>query len=440
MSNDFSHEQDDHELSSHSWRVLRPFLTMGMIVLLMVVVVGTIVTMNRLTNISPVLPAPTPFPGSNQFYFSVSPSWGTLTIDGHILSPTPEPGTGQLPLTLPTGTHHVVWQIAPFPTVQCLIFLPFRFSSQSCINSNIPQSFPAVHGHTVTAYLLNFDVSLASLPDTQFTALNTAIQMKLNQLQGTETMQAGEHYANSHYTTYNITTDTATTPLQATLSFLVVDAGHAQGPFGSCSAGDLLDSPENCSNQGQNCLLLCPVTETGTSSRKQWDVFVEIGMDWVYAPPNDPQHPMIADQIDPAAGGNTFLVALSVQWTGSQWQVSFYHNKQIDSSPLANPVCDAAQFVLGEDSRFLSVAGSTQNIALKFVSGTNPAAGCVMEAFAATAGGIPSSPHPLARCLYRFGVPLALDSEAHRSWPFLLQASTYEQGIAQQIIAQAHKA
>lgn len=441
MSKNFTHEEQEEndELAARSRKAVRSFIITGVITLVaLVVVIGSVITVNRVTNISPSLPTSTPFPGSNQFYFSISPSWGTIMIDGHVLSPVPEPGMGKPPLTLSSGTHQVVWQIAPFPTVQCQIFLPFRFSSQSCINSNIPLTFPSVGGHPVTAYLLNFDVSLASLPGSQFDALTTAVQTTLNQLQGVETMQAGEHFANSHFTSYDISTDTAPTSLQATLSFLPVDSGHAQGSFGSCVAGGLIDQPESCSNQGQNCLLFCPVTGTGTPAGKRWNVFAEINMDWTYTPPDDPQHPVLTGQPDPAAGDNAFLVALAIQWNDSRWQVTFYHNASIDRSPLTNPACDAAQFVIGEDSRFSSVAGSTQNIALKFVSGSNAAAGCVVEAFAETATGSPSSTHPVASCLYRFGVTLALDSEAHHSWPFLLQASPYEQSIAQQIVAQAH--
>lgn len=131
--------------------------------------------------------------------------------------------------------------------------------------------------------------------------------------------------------------------------------------------------------------------------------------------------------------------ATTVSWTGTNWQVALDHSTGIERTTITNPVCDAAQYLFADDARFNSVAGSSQNMYWKFVSGSNPAAGCVAEAFAETTAGTLSS-HPLASCLYRFGVPLALDSEAHRSWPFLLQASPYEQRIAQQIVAQAHTA
>lgn len=440
MSKNFSHEEqeEDDELALRSRRPFRPFIMTGVIILIALVVVGSIVTVNRVTNSTPALPTSTPLPGSNQFYFSVAPSWGTITVDGHLLSPVPEPGMGKPPLTLASGTHQVVWQIAPFPTMQCQISLPFRFSSQNCVNSNIPLTFPAVGGHPVAAYLLNFDLSLASLSSSQFDALNRAIQTTLNQLQGVTTMQTGEHFANSLYTSSDISSiDTTPTPLLATLDFALIISHNPQ--YGGCITGGLIDQPDSCNNQGQNCQLLCPVTESGTPSVKRWDLFALIGMFWTYAPPDDLQHPVLLGQPDPAAGGgNAFLVALSVQWDGSHWQVTFYHDKNVDRSLLANPACDAAQFVIGEDPRFLSVADSTQQIALKFVSGANPAAGCVAEAFAETPAGNVTSTHPLASCLYRFGVTLALDSAAHRSWPFLLQASPYEQSIAQQIIAQAH--
>jgi len=41
----------------------------------------------------------------------------------------------------------------------------------------------------------------------------------------------------------------------------------------------------------------------------------------------------------------------------------------------------------------------------------------------------------MAYCLYRFGVLLAANDEAHRLWPYLPVADAYEQGIARRLTA-----
>jgi hypothetical protein len=68
---------------------------------------------------------------------------------------------------------------------------------------------------------------------------------------------------------------------------------------------------------------------------------------------------------------------------------------------------------------------------------SNPAAGCLLNAFVVTSNPTPAAnSQPVARCLYRFGVLLTLDSTTHKILPALPQASAYEQSIAQQIAAQ----
>ncbi len=81
MSKNFSHEEPEEgdELAPRSRRAFRPFIITSVIILIALVVVGSVVTVNRVTNSTPALPTSIPFPGSNQFYFSVSPSWGTIT-------------------------------------------------------------------------------------------------------------------------------------------------------------------------------------------------------------------------------------------------------------------------------------------------------------------------------------------------------------------------
>ena len=418
-------------------RRFRPVLIIGVITLIALIVGGSIFTFTRLTGVGGVLglaPAPTLTPGSNVFYFSESPSWGTIAVDGHVLHPLPTPGSKIPPLALSSGTHDIVWQAAPFPTVHCILFLPFRYSAQNC-----PLGSPIViaqkTGH-ISAQLLSFSAAISDLPLEQLNTLAQKAQDALQPFEGTTLMQAGEHFATSPYSAYRVQVQTSTSPIQATLNMYVgIPSSSNTGGSGSCADGGLIDEPVNCMNNGQSCLSVCPLTGTDIPTAvNRWVVLAPLNLAWSYVQANGQE--IASYQSDPAEGA-AFLVALSISRSGSQWQVTLAHSKSIDGSAIGNPACDVAQYEIGQDSRLLSVAGTSQSLYWKYVSGSNAAAGCVAEAFLETSAGTAPSSHPIASCLYRFGVPLALDNEAHRSWPFLLQASSYEQGIAQQIVAQA---
>ena len=422
----------------------RPIMVFGVIGLIALIIGGSIFTFTRLTGTGGLLglaPAPTLTPGSNVFYFSESPTWGTIAVDGHVLHPLPTPGSKIPPLVLSSGTHDVVWQAAPFPTVHCILFLPFRYSAQNC-----PLSDPIVirqQTRNVTTQLLSFSASLSQLSTGQFNVLYSAVQNIFDSGPKTTTLEPGEHYL---YTspTNNVeglsTIVTASNPLLATIHFqtnVSFQEAESSGAFSPCVDGGLIDQQESCTNGGQSCYTFCSFTDTSAKHAPgSWNVLMPVSVEWNYSRTNGKA--LAQYQPDPSdRQGEVFLVALAVKWTGSGWQVSLYHSKTVDQSTIGNPACDAAAYIIGQDARFQSVAGSNQNIYWKYVSGSNAAAGCVAEAFLETPAGTASSSKPVASCLYRFGVPLALDSEAHRSWPFLLQASSYEQGIAQQIVAQS---
>lgn len=424
-------------------RRFRPVIIVVVILLLALIVGGSFFTFKQLTNVGSLLgpsPVPTLAAGSNHFYFEEMPSWGTISVDGHLLTPLPVPGTAMPPLTLTPGVHQVVWKADPFPVVHCAIFLPFRYSNENCF-SGYPaiQTFHGPGSRTVQASLLSFSAAISDLPQAQLVAIVKSAQNALTPFEGTTQLQRGEHFALTPVQSGPVlppTIQTARSPLVAKLNQYISLSTATTTGAGLCASGGFIDQPLSCMNDGQSCFSLCPLTATDISiPANHWEVFAALNVAWTYTQPNG--QTLTTYQEDPAEGA-MFLVALSISREGSQWNIVLAHSKSIDASPLANPACDAAQYELGQDSRFLSVAGSTQNIALKFVSGTNAAEGCVMEAFAETTPGSTPTTQPLARCLYRFGVPLALDSEAHRSWPFLLQASPYEQQVAQQILAQAH--
>jgi len=71
----------------------------------------------------------------------------------------------------------------------------------------------------------------------------------------------------------------------------------------------------------------------------------------------------------------------------------------------------------------------------RYISGPDPAAGCLAVAYPAPTRNAALSPHakPLAYCLYRFGVLLAADSTAHRIWPDPSLVDSYEQQVVNQL-------
>ncbi|MEO9059741.1 MAG: hypothetical protein ABI396_16330 [Ktedonobacteraceae bacterium] len=442
------HEQHDKESLSSQEETsdtalpprhrFRPVLVLSVLVLLGLLIAGGVFTANRLTATGALLgptPAPTLTVGSDQFYFEEMPSWGTISVDGHVLAPVPAPGTGR-PLKLSLGVHQVVWHADPFPPVHCAIFLPFRYSNQNCVSGSSIQTFQTPGSQSVTASLISFSAAISNLPQDQLIALSQAAENALAPFTGETQVQAGEHFAITPIVNGPVlppTISTATSPIAATLNMYVSIPSSATGGGGLCAAGGLIDQPDTCMNNGQSCFAWCPLTGTDIPTPvNHWEVLAALNPVWTYVKKNGQ---VVANYQDDPAEGATFLVALSISRNGSQWQVALAHAKSIDNSPVANPACDAARYEIGQDGRFLSVAGTSQPIYWKYSAGSNAAVGCVAEAFAETAGN-PSSAHPLASCLYRFGIPLALDSEAHRSWPFLLQASPYEQSIAQQILSQ----
>lgn len=439
-----SSQEETSEIPVRPRRRFRPLVVISVIILIGLIIAGGVFTSHQLTGTGGLLgptPTATVTPGSNRFYFAVAPSWSTISVDGRLLRPIPTPNTGVLPLTLSPGTHEVIWTAHPFPTVHCLISLPFRYSQQNCQSDYTIQRFALPHSQNVMASLISFSASLNDLSADQYTTITNQVQILLNRLQGTAVVQPHEHFflsPTNNAMPARSTIATVTAPLQAALGFQLNMSFQSYGTAGLCSSGGLIDQPDVCANDGQSCFSFCLFSLPGDGNAdNQWHVLAPFIASWTYIR-TDGQ--LVAQyQYDPNTNGTwtDFLVALTVSWTGTNWQVALDHSTSIERTTIANPVCDAAQYLFADDARFNSVAGSSQSIYWKFVSGANPAQGCVAEAFAETPAGT-LSPHPLASCLYRFDVPLALDNEAHRSWPFLLQASPYEQQVAQQILAQAH--
>lgn len=187
------------------------------------------------------------------------------------------------------------------------------------------------------------------------------------------------------------------------------------------------------------CILLCTRLE-----REEWLALAFITSSWEYATKDG--HVIAHDQpIDLGADGNgASPVLLRIRWDGSRWNVKaligpdqappIVVNSRITSEPSTppdkvqlddNPSCIAA--------RDLLLGTFSDNFQVRFVSGPNPAAGCL----AMVTGNLANTPAPshsqVAYFLEHFGIPLAINDAAHKLQPQLPLADAYERSLAQQL-------
>jgi hypothetical protein len=187
-----------------------------------------------------------------------------------------------------------------------------------------------------------------------------------------------------------------------------------------------------------------PSQNTALLTKEQWYALSFISSSWEYATKEG--HVIARNQpIDLGADGNDdHPVLLRIRWDGSRWNVKaligldqappIVVNNAITFEPYAphdkvqlndNPSCIAA--------RDLFLGTFFDNFQVRFVSGPNPAAGCLVIVTANLANRPSPSQHPAAYFLEHFGISLAVNDAAHKLQPQLPLADAYEQSLAQQL-------
>jgi hypothetical protein len=206
-------------------------------------------------------PTPSPAAGlqNDLFYFKASPSWGYLTIDGHVVSPLPRMSVDR-PLRLPPGQYVLVWRAAPFLAQRCTMTVPTKPGVDSCRYDP-----PIEVGIGSFASIITFSESLNTLSTTQRALLIQAVQEELGIMsQYSEMVQPGEPYALS-----SEIADAAHNPCRLTLQVVLCYAIAAQPLKASLSfqldMDTLQDSPCTtsgaCSLGGQDCRLFCDAAD-----------------------------------------------------------------------------------------------------------------------------------------------------------------------------------
>lgn len=363
-------------------------------------------------------------PETELFYFDANPTWGHLFVDGKIVKHLPSIGNrGDAPLKLVGGRHMLRWVATPFAPQQCTVSVPFNTVADTCHFDQFTQ-YPKGIG----AWLFRFPVSLAQLPQTAFSTLVTTVQAELDMHAPRETVMPGEIYA---VNTTGESIQRATKPLRATLHYQLDVENNLDGV---CST--LFEESTPCTFNGQACYLFCTVpmmTRELHTTMASWDVFAAVQASWDYRTADG----TLLAQNQPELLGTSVvydhLLPLHITWDGTTWHVALLAlQASSDVEQQLNVACNTA---LNTVKSVLVPSSSEQahsGINWHYVSGTNPAAGCLGMATLNEGQGT-HSPPPVAYCLHRFGVFLAANAVAHHYWPNMPVANAYEQQLTQKL-------
>jgi hypothetical protein len=381
---------------------------------------------------------PTVEPSTSYFGLDANPPWGSLSVDGKRVALFSR-GAYTL-FSLPPGQHTLTWHAAPFAPQQCRLSVPLGSGRDTC---QFPDAAPHLGGN-ISAHI-RFPANLTMLSAVQRTALMQAAQAVLDRQQSSETVQAGEVYAQTSAVSGSNTRSctvvlqlaaicfaAAHQPLKATLR-LQLDTGPS--PAAPCANGA-------CDSGNQDCRLFCDVPafagSTITRSPAVWQASVQVQLLWQFATRDGRVGE--ENQADSFILGqqNAIQLSLNITWNGTGWGVT--PNGQSGSFASDNPVCQAA---VG-DMYTLVFASTPPNTELQLVPGATYASGCLIKI--PLRSGLNGAPTPttttsmVAYVIQRFGVLLAVNAMAHRLWPFLPVADASTQHIAQQLITKGGRA
>lgn len=354
---------------------------------------------------------------ADRIYITVDVPWTKVALDGHPIA-LPRIGVNA-PLHLARGRHVLTWTAAPFQPQQCSIDVPPITADASCFISEQISQGPS----QPLAQVVALGESLATLPANRRQMLIQATQAALSGF--SDTVRPGEWFLGG---------GVARAPVRATLNMKLQTATDNAS---SCTV-NLLDGQNNCTIGTEICNTFCTVplqdrqAETSASERQEWLTFGVIHTSWNYT---DANGKLIASDapIDPGkAAVIDQLVLLRITWNGAAWQVQPLFGPEQDPpmSLYGSQVADDPACLAAEDI-FTPRQGSFAW--LRFVSGLNPAAGCLVEGTVGTPGSIQAPHGPVLEYLVRFGEFISVNMLAQQSMAQWLPPDAYEQQLAQQL-------
>ena len=435
-------EEDEFEFPPPRRR--RPLALITAIVLIVVIVGGGLLVARAAGGAFGPSPTPTAtlIPGENLFYITTSPAWGKVSIDGHAVAHLP--AIGGTPLTLATGGHTIKWDAPPFPPQQCIVYVPPQQSTGGSCSAFDSQPVQSGKDAGLQATVVSFTADPSLLPAAQYTALVTATQAYLQSLQATDTVQPGEQFVDLNASR---SIATASQPLRATLHFRLDTNPNTNTPCIAVNIGG-----QSCQAVSGGCYSFCNATtifnEGGAPTDSTWDLYGVVGMSWDYTTLSGQivarDQPYTSDSTNPE-----YLIGFYMSWDGSSWHVTDQPSQSVLFGSTINPPCIPMQAVVEgsqvEASYFGITANALTSVTLngqveslfwgQYTSGKNAAVGCLAGASQTADNSATVTVNaPSAYCLYRFGVLLAANAQAHRYWPNMPVIDAYEQGIVQQLM------
>ncbi|MBA2285431.1 MAG: class I SAM-dependent methyltransferase [Ktedonobacteraceae bacterium] len=372
-------------------------------------------------------PAPTDMPiaglpaGTNFYYFSVDVPWTNVFLDGHPIR-LPRVGIDE-PLWLSTGHHRFFWHAQPFSQHRCDLTVP-PAPQDGCVSGPLLRS----PSSRLQARVLFFHETLSVVPSHQRGELLKKVRAVLRAHQASDIVRPGEQYIGVNGAV------TATAPVRATLN-LQWDFDMSGQSDPGCELDARSTASNSCQLGGQDCLQLCTVApwqfqggQPPPALRTSWLAFAVVHVSWSFATGDG--H-VIARNLPPgfgATGATEHLVLLSIIWDGSNWQVDMPVGSDaaqpiiIDGKTIAaNPACLHAEDQFSQDQQ--------TGFQMRFVSGPNPAAGCLVVISA----GNWTANQKVPFYLDRFGILRAANHIAQRMQPWLRPVDAYENSLVQQL-------
>lgn len=380
---------------------------------------------------TPTATAPIPF-GEDNLYIVLSPSWGTVSLDGRPLSHPPAEGIDQ-PLHLERGSHDLRWRFPPIIAYRCRLSVPAALDDTCPLRVGM---LPQKKGIASVVYLR---LSLEYIPSGMRDALLKTLQAALDSQQSSDLVRTGERYVDtSHLGTPAI----AAQPMRATLRFLL----NHDDPTTACPA---VQSGQgvNCVLDGQDCRQICsapwvsaPFSRSPGESNPSWNVLVVAYPAWRYATLDGRvianYQPDIGAQLG-FLGNDEHLASMTISWDGANWHASTAFDVGGVGGPLGDPGCATA----ADEVAYAPInppGPSPDEFRWLYVVGRPRAEGCLAAAVLIDPQGnlmAGSQGQQMAGLvLHRFGVALAANAAAHRYWPWLPVADPHEQETAQTLM------
>lgn len=339
-----------------------------------------------------VTPTPILLPGQNQILLANTAPWGTLAINGQVVTMPADP---QTPITLPQGHDALRYAAPPFPEVRCTISVPAAAHDTCPLHTPAetptvsPDSGPSwptpTPANPATVRVIDAGAVPSRLSPAALNALIAATQQTLDHYTSSTTVQPGDHYQSA-----GSVVAVATQPFTATLSFklLVQDVGL----YGlSCDPFCLGPGPQPAQGAGIH-LIMSPVPV------------------WSYTPPGSVP---VTTQEGPSTGN---AIDVAANWTGAGWQVA------VAPALVSSTLLEVPSVRL--DKLLAANTGWSEG-------------GAAVASPAAEGGLIFAGVTDLnGWVLYHFGVLVACNAEAHQVFPSLPLAGAHELAVAQQLAKQ----